>query len=477
MWRATDTRIDRPVAIKRLHARLREDDQYAERFAREATVVSAFDHPGIVKLFDRGEEDGSPYLVFELIEGEDVKSLIQREGRLRPRQAADICAQIADALHYAHQRGVIHRDVKSQNVMLTPGGTAKLTDFGIAYLLDAEGREEITRAGTLVGTSDYLSPEQATGKPVDARTDVYSLGIVLYECLTGELPFRGEGPIALALAHVRQPMPDPRAVGPDVPAYLAACAMRAGAKDARQRFQSAERMADSLRAGPGGTAQIPVLRGEPAADEPWDEQQTGELEAVQRVGERARPATRRSPLPALAVTGALIAAGLGLGILLTGNGDAGGPSSSGPPIEIAAASVRDPAGDGENDRLAPLAIDGDPATAWATEAYLVPNLDRLDKRGVGLVLELATPAVARWLVFDATLSGASFQVIAVAAGSSGAERVVAEGVSTGGIQRVDLAVAPAARSYVLWLTRLPQVPGDAGRFQERISEARLEGEG
>jgi serine/threonine protein kinase len=270
VWRALDTVLERPVAIKRLHARVQGDPELAERFRREAQVVARLSHPHLVHLLDRGEEAGTPYLVFELVEGQNLKARVREHGRLQPEEAARICAQVARALAYAHARGVIHRDIKAHNVLLTDTGEAKLADFGIARILGAPEDSSLTATGMLLGTSDYLAPEQAEGGPVDARTDIYSLGIVLYECLTGRLPFTGDGWLAVAMKHVREPLPDPRTLVPDLPPQLAAAALRAAAKEPDRRFQRADELALALELGPseGFTARLPIHADALALAEP-----------------------------------------------------------------------------------------------------------------------------------------------------------------------------------------------------------------
>ena len=242
VWRATDTVLGRDVAVKRLHAGLLADEEHAERFRREALLVARLSHPNLVHLLDRGEDAQGPYLVMELVEGENLKTRVRREGALEPAEAARICAQVGRALAYAQAQGVVHRDIKAQNVLLTGDGAVKLADFGIARSIDSDGQPGITRTDMLIGSADYLSPEQADGRPVDARTDVYSLGIVLYECLTGELPFRGDGFVAVAMKHCSEPMPDPRRANPAVPDWLAAVTMQASAKDPAHRYPDATTM-------------------------------------------------------------------------------------------------------------------------------------------------------------------------------------------------------------------------------------------
>ncbi len=500
VWRAIDTRLGRPVAVKRLHARLRDDDRYAERFAREAEVVSAFDHPGIVSLYDRGEDDSGSFLVFELIEGEDLKALVGRTGRLLPETAADACAQVADALAYAHRRGVVHRDVKSQNVMITRDGRAKLTDFGIAYLLDIEGQSELTRTGTLVGTTDYLSPEQATGRAVDARADVYALGIVLFECLTGQLPFAAENPLALALRHVQDPLPDPRELVPEIPPHLSLVVKRAAAKDPADRFQTAAGFASALRDASnlsvrGATLLMPEIdfTSRPSDElgrttvtrsgdtigataevetspEPFDaiEETTGPM----RLSEMGRPddTVIRRRRVALGAGAAVCAAAIVVGVILKTSGGSGNGIG---PLQVASVQTEDPAGDGENDAEAPLAIDGNTATSWSTERYKVAELSALNKNGVGLRLNLATPAVARALVLTSPTPGASYQVFATSGQGDASRTLVATGTTTDGRQRIDLDTRTVSTYYVVWFVTLPA--SRQGGFRASVAEVELEG--
>ncbi len=266
VWRAVDDETGAVVAVKLMHPRVQDDPDLLLRFRREADVVSRLDHPCIVRMLDQdaGADDG-PYIVFELVDGVTLKALIRQRGPLDPAEAASIASQVARGLELAHRSGVVHRDIKSHNVLVTDSGVAKLTDFGIARLLDGM-QDGLTRTGTVLGTSDYLAPEQARGLGVDGRTDVYALGIVLYESLTGELPFPADTPMGVALRQVRDPMPDPREARPEVPAYLAAIVMRACEKDPDARFPSALDMADALIDVPAGaTAAMPVIPAEVAA--------------------------------------------------------------------------------------------------------------------------------------------------------------------------------------------------------------------
>ena len=185
---AFDTLLERNVALKILHDQYGEDEEYVERFRREARAVAQLSHPNIVTVIDRGEEDGKQFIVFELVDGENLKELVARGGPLPVRRALELGLEVGRALAFAHAQGLIHRDVKPQNVLLNGDGRAKVTDFGIVRSLDAVGQ---TETGTVLGTSHYIAPEQARGERVDAQTDVYSFGVVLYELLAGEVPYPG----------------------------------------------------------------------------------------------------------------------------------------------------------------------------------------------------------------------------------------------------------------------------------------------
>ena len=465
VWRATDTVLARDVAVKRLHSGLLSDEEHAERFRREALLVARLSHPNLVHLLDRGEDEHGPYLVMELVEGENLKTRVRREGALPPAEAARICAQVARALAYAQSQGVVHRDIKAQNVLITPDGAVKLTDFGIARSMESDGQGGLTRTDMLVGSADYLSPEQADGRPVDARTDVYSLGIVLYECLTGELPFRGDSFVAVAMKHCSDPLPDPRSVNPAVPDWLAAVTMRAAAKDPELRFPDGASMVAALEAGAdGGTAVIPTAA-------------LGAGGPVTLDGDTARtPRRRRGRVLWGAVAVALIAAAAIAGFVLFGPPSGGGGSPDSPEaVTLRFAAVRDydPQGADQSERpdLRGAAIDGNPETAWYTENYQVsPEFGGL-KDGVGLLLRLTAPATATELIVTSPTPGAHFQVLGPDQG--GQREVLADGEFTGDRQVVPLARARPSQAYVLWITLL--VPDGKGRYWAGVGEVQLRG--
>jgi serine/threonine-protein kinase len=250
VYRAMDRQLDRPVALKILFPELSVDRTFVERFRREAQAAANLSHPNIVPVFDWGEDDGSYFIVMEYVEGRPLSAVLRDPQRLPPVQIAMIGAGVAAALAFAHRHGVIHRDVKPGNVLITPDGDVKVTDFGIARAVNTE--ESLTQTGAVMGTAAYFSPEQAEGKGVDARSDIYSLGVVLYEMAVGRPPFTGDSPVAVASKHVRDAPVLPREANPAVPMALEAIVMMAMAKNPDDRYRSAEELrADLLRFADG----------------------------------------------------------------------------------------------------------------------------------------------------------------------------------------------------------------------------------
>jgi serine/threonine-protein kinase len=253
VYRAFDEVLGRVVAVKELAGELAEDPEFLERFRREARNAAALLHPNIAGVFDYGQDEGRWFIVMEYVDGEDLASRLDREVRLPWTEVFAIGEQVAAALAHAHVRGVVHRDIKPGNIVLTRDGVAKVTDFGIA--LAAQATTNLTQTGSVVGTPNYLAPEQARGERVGPGADLYSLGVVLFEALTGTRPFTGESPLALAMAHVTAPVPDPRSRGVVMPEPVAATVVRALAKQPGGRFASAEAMREALAACRGMAAE------------------------------------------------------------------------------------------------------------------------------------------------------------------------------------------------------------------------------
>ena len=244
VYLAHDEVLGRDVALKMLRGAYAEDEEFVERFKREAQSAASLSHPNIVAVHDRGRTgDGSYYIAMEYVPGGTLKDRIVRDGALAPGVSAGVAEQIADALSAAHEHGVIHRDIKPQNALVTRSGDVKVTDFGIAR---AAASPSVTATSVVLGTAAYMSPEQAQGRVVGPQTDLYSLGVVLYEMLTGALPFEAENPIALSLKHVNEPAPSPREANPEVPEALDEITLKLLAKEPADRYPSASALADDL---------------------------------------------------------------------------------------------------------------------------------------------------------------------------------------------------------------------------------------
>jgi serine/threonine protein kinase len=249
VYRGTDTVLSRPVAIKVLSAEYVRDPAFVERFRREAQAAARLNHPAVVSVYDTGSDDGIHFIVMEFVSGRTLADVLAAEGPLPPERAAAITARVAEALSFAHDAGLVHRDVKPANVMVTDRGDVKVMDFGIAR---AASGQTITGTTSVLGTASYLSPEQAQGYRVDPRSDVYSLGVVLYELLTGQVPFTGPSAVAVAYKHVSEDPVPPSEIRSGIPPTLEAIAMRAMAKDPSHRYQSAQRMQADLEAVASG---------------------------------------------------------------------------------------------------------------------------------------------------------------------------------------------------------------------------------
>src|SRR5881409_1165834 len=254
VYLAEDEVLGRRVAIKILNDRHAGDDQFVERFRREAKNAASLSHPNIVSIYDRGEAEGTYYIAMEYLDGRSLKELIVARGPAPIHLAVDYARQVLAAIRFAHRHGIVHRDIKPHNVLVDGEGRLKVTDFGIARA----GVSQMTEAGSIIGTAQYLSPEQAKGAPVDQTSDLYSVGVVLYELLTGVVPFSGETPVEIAMKHLSTVPPPPSAKRKDVPRDLDLVVMRALAKDPAERYQSAEEMDADLRRVSRGTAISPV---------------------------------------------------------------------------------------------------------------------------------------------------------------------------------------------------------------------------
>ncbi len=264
--RGRDLRLGREVAVKVLRSDLARDPSFQVRFRREAQASASLNHPAIVAVYDTGEDRGptgaTPYIVMEYVEGETLRDVLRREGPLPPERAMSLAADICGALDFSHRNGIVHRDVKPGNVMITPQGSVKVMDFGIARAV-SDSAATMTSTAAVIGTAQYLSPEQARGEGVDARSDVYSLGCLLYELVTGAPPFTGDSPVAVAYQHVREDPKLPSSINPRVPAELDAILLKAMSKNPANRYQSADDMrSDLLRALAGQQVEATPVMGD-----------------------------------------------------------------------------------------------------------------------------------------------------------------------------------------------------------------------
>lgn len=400
VYRAYDTVLERPVAIKLMHREIASQDDHLKRFRREARAVAQLSHPHIVSVIDAGEADersdcpaidvGTPYIVLEHVSGETLKELIRRRGPLPITTALAYAIEIARALGVAHSHDIVHRDVKPQNVLLGEDSGAKITDFGIARTLAEEG---LTLDGRVLGTTDYVSPEQALGHTVTGQSDVYSLGIVLYEMLTGSVPFKADTPVAVAMMHVREEVPDVQLARPEASAATAAVVERATARELDRRYPSMAPM-------------IADLESALAIETSRSGQAPGEATAVLRTlpppARRLLPWRLRHPAR-WAASLALLAALVALVLIAAANhahkgtgvayGVKSRPGTQPVFLSQTAASSYNPYGTGPEDpRQASNAVDGDPNTTWSTEHYYS---DVLSKPGLGLMLDADPGVVAR----------------------------------------------------------------------------------
>jgi serine/threonine-protein kinase len=403
VYRAFDETLQRQVAIKLMNREVASDSDQLERFRREARAVAQLSHPHIVGVIDAGEDEGRPYIVFEYVEGETLKERIRRCGRLPIAESVAYGIEIARALGAAHARHIVHRDVKPQNVLIDEEGSAKVTDFGIARTLDEEG---LTADGRVLGTTDYVSPEQALGHHVTGQSDLYSLGIVMYEMLTGEVPFKGENQVAVAMKHVREALPDVQHRRPEVSAALASVIDRATAKRREDRYgDDAELIADledvlSIEAARAGAA-------------------TGEVTSVLRTlptsTQRRVPYRVRHRIATVVLTlVAMAAVGGGVAWLVTrAHRGTGTPPvittrAHHHPLEPVAVCQNcalgfNPLGSPSNEAPDPgLAIDNQPGTYWRTQQYYD---HKLDKAGTGIYLNASSgggTTARRLQITDAT---------------------------------------------------------------------------
>ena len=468
VFRAYDLQLDRRVAIKILHEHYASDPEYLERFRREARAVARLSHPNIVTVIDRGDDDGRQYIVFEYVEGENLKELVLHEGRLPVRRALELALAIADGLSFAHQRGLVHRDVKPQNILLNQEGELKVTDFGIARSLHVE--HGVTQTGTVLGTGEYLAPEQASGKTVSAATDVYSLGVVLWELLAGDVPFTGENFVAVALRHVNELPPDLRERRTDVSPRLAAAVNRALAKDPESRFPSMAAFAKELRSCLAELDETAAGAAPPRADDAALTMVTSPVQAPARPPARRRARRRRRPIVlyvvlALAVAGAAFAAVFLLGGSSHHGGGPSGGSSSSSGTSVQLTGVGDaysaPGHPDSHADTASAATDGSESTSWMTQTYGDQSFGGL-LTGLGLILDAGSSVKLASITVTTPTPGFTAE-IQVGDSQNGPFSVDSSSQSVASPTTFDLQ-GKTGQYYVVWITELP--PGGSAEISE-----------
>ncbi|HEX6568798.1 MAG TPA: protein kinase [Acidimicrobiales bacterium] len=480
VWLGTDEVLRRAIAVKILHQHLAADETFVTRFRHEAIAVARLSHPAIVNVYDTCSDDGVEAIVMELVRGQTLRQRLD-DGALDPWVAANIAAQVAGALSVAHAAGLVHRDIKPANILLSEDGRVKVGDFGIAKAAESA---DLTQEGSFLGTAKYLAPEQVEAKPVDGRTDLYSLGVVLYEMLCGRVPFEADTSSSTALARLHSDPQRPRLVKAGVPRELEAITMRLLARDPADRYPTAtdaraallgagadDRPTDDTRAEPQPGSPLPPPPP-PGAPRPggvpgpagWSTPPAGT--AAPRFAE----SERRWLVPTLLVV--LVAVALGVaGLLLQGSGDGifGGDDGGEPPPDesdappdvatIIRSTDFDPGGDGSehaDEAQAGNVFDGDASTSWSSETYNSPEWGNLPgKEGVGIILELDTPTGVSALEFDTPLSGWQAEVYVADEASDSldgwGDPVTSFDTSDSGTARAEFEAEGGA--VLLWFTR------------------------
>jgi eukaryotic-like serine/threonine-protein kinase len=464
VYLALDETLERRVAIKVLHREMSDQPDQLERFRRESRAVAQLSHPNVVAVIDAGTDAGHPYIVFEYVEGETLKERIERLGRLPLDEAAAYSIEIGRGLQAAHLAGMVHRDVKPQNVLIDAEGRAKVTDFGIALSQESDG---LTKTGRVLGTTDYVSPEQAMGRDIDARSDIYSLGILLYEMLIGDVPFKAETLVGVAMKHVNEPMPDVQRRRPGTSAALAQVVERSTQKEPKKRYPDMGAMLADLE----GALEVEIARSGGG---------TGETTTVlDSVPARNRLLSSRTVSIAgilLVLAGVLVALAL---VEIGGEGDKRGQdlrgdepnaSPSGAEIEITDVDDFDPEGTGEGEHPdeVELATDANPeGTSWLTETYnTAPAMIDNGKSGVGLIVDAGEPVAARNLQIVTEDPGWSGEIYGAAEGPPTDIAGWGEPIGEFEVSETENNVAldtNESRYYLIWITTLADNP-DGGYF-------------
>jgi serine/threonine-protein kinase len=472
VYLARDETLDRAVAVKVMHREMSEQPDQLQRFRQEARAVAKLTHPNVVSVIDAGEDGGHPYIVFEYVKGETLKQRIGRVGALDTQEAIAYAIEVARGLSVAHARNMVHRDIKPQNVLIDEEGRAKLTDFGISRQLEQAG---MTATGRVLGTTDYVAPEQAMGKGVDPRSDIYSLGVVLYEMLVGQVPFHADSQVGVAMKHVNEELPDVQRRRPEASAAVALVVERATAKDPAERYQTIAEMIDDLET---------ALEVEAARAGSTTGEATSVLDAVpppkRKLSGRGRWSWAAIAALLLVGGGALLAVQL----ISSGIGGGGANKGKGGNISISGATDYDPQGDGEEvGSKVELAADGDPTgTAWETEHYDSETFEGTKTGpdpGVGIYVTTASPANPEKMIVRTPTPGWDAQVFAAPAGPpsdlSGWGEPVGEVSEADTTQEIELDVRLPSTYFLLWFTKASPARDQEGRYQIEISDIKLLG--
>jgi serine/threonine-protein kinase len=501
VWAGTDLVLSRPVAVKVLHAHLAADRQFVQRFRREAVAVARLNHPSIVAIYDTCSEDGQEAIVMELVPGMTLRQRLDEFGPLSLAEALGMGSQVAAALAEAHEVGIIHRDIKPANILLAgdgggpgstgpgpggpggPVGRAFVSDFGIAKAIhDADGdTTDLTRVGSVLGTAKYVAPEQLEGRPVDARTDIYALGLVLYEALCGRPPWSTDSSMSSALARLHSQPLRPRQVRADIPRDVERVILRAMARRPEDRYASAADLRAALLAAQQrvvGPADVTVA--EPTSPGP-------ELSFVRSERSWLVPSA-----VVVAVAALLVAAGLIVGRTSAGQDlvdrvtSAFGSDSDGTattttlpagPVDVTQVTDIDPAGDGEHTSELGNLIDGDPTTTWSTEGYQ-SDWTALRKSGVGLAFELPASTALRTMEVDSPTPGWTGDIYVtdqagLRSGPEGWGQPVTSLQADGRPTTFPLPAGTNGRAVLLWITSLG--PAQAGSYRAVIAEVGFTG--
>jgi eukaryotic-like serine/threonine-protein kinase len=455
VYRARDEVLARTVAVKILHPHLASDNDFLERFRREALSAARLSHPHIVAIYDSGAQpsaSGDPdhhFIVMEHCGGGTLAGVVERSGPMAPERAVAIVTTICEALTYAHRAGIVHRDIKPANVLISEDGSLKVGDFGIAKAAFAAG--DLTTTGSILGTVTYLAPEQLAGLEPDARSDVYSVGVLLYELLAGRPPFQGATQLATAMMHQREPAAALRSIRVGIPRPLDSAVAKALAKDPAERFTSAHELSAAL--SPRARPATAVLEVESDRREPRRESNEEEASSPRLI-------------PVIVAVAVAVGVALALPGLLDRSSQTGagaGPGASRSPrrqgspttVEVTTVSDFDPyGGDGEHPEDTGLAVDGKTSTAWTTSDYS-DSLQAV-KPGVGLLLDLGRSRDIQGVTVVTNTPGYSFELRAGERRSTDAGAYdVVKRLRAAGIREEVVFPTVSARFWLLWITSLP----------------------